>query len=89
MSDPVIKGLVKMWFRLVAFFSLTAFAGVVDFIWTGVSAGTFTSSAYIYAAVSGALILMLLAWLKRKVDDAPKMIEDFLKRLGLYKAPNT
>lgn len=89
MSDPVIMGLVKMWFRLVVFFSLTAFAGVVIFIRTGVLAGTFTGSAYIYVAVSGGLILLLLVWLKRKVDDAPEMIEDFLKRLGLYKAPNT
>jgi len=89
MSDPVIKGLVKVWFRLVAFLSLTAFAGVVVFIRTGISAGMFTSSAYIYAAVSGALILLLLVWLKRKVDDAPEMIEGFLRRLGLYREPNT
>ena len=89
MSDPVIKGLVKTWFRLVVFLSLTAFAGAVVFIRTGISAGMFTGSAYIYVAASGALILLLLAWLKRKVDDAPEMIEDFLKRLGLYKAPNT
>ncbi|MFH0850500.1 MAG: hypothetical protein V1924_06130 [Candidatus Bathyarchaeota archaeon] len=89
MSDPVIKGLVKVWFRLVAFLSLTAFAGVVVFIRTGISAGLFTSLAYIYAAVSGGLILLLLVWLKRKVDDAPEMIEGFLRRLGFYKAPET
>jgi hypothetical protein len=84
MSDPVIKGLVKAWFRLVAFFSLAAFAGVVVLIWTGVSAGTFTSSAYAYGALSGILMLLLLVWLKRKTDDAPEMIEAFLRRLGLY-----
>jgi hypothetical protein len=85
MSDPVIKGLVRTWFRLVAFFSLTAFAGVLTFAWIGVSAGTFTASAYIYAAASGVLMLLLLAWLKRKTDNAPEMIEAFLRRLGLYR----
>jgi hypothetical protein len=87
MVDPVIKGLVNMWFRLVAFLSLTAFAGVVVFIRTGVSSGMFTGSAYIYAAVGGALMLLLLVWLKRKVDAAPEMIEEFLRRLGLYRSP--
>jgi hypothetical protein len=85
MSDPVIKGLVRTWFRLVAFFSLTAFAGVVVFIWTGVSAGSFTGSAYIYAVLSGALLLLLLVWLRGKTEKAPEQIEDFLRRLGLYK----
>jgi len=89
MSDPVIKGLVKIWFRLVAFFSLTAFAGLVVFIRTGISAGMFTSSAYIYAAASSVLMLMLLVWLRRKVEGAPETIEGFLRRLGLYKAPET
>lgn len=85
----MIKGLVKVWFRLVAFFSLTAFAGLVVFIRTGISAGMFSSSAYIYAAASGVLMLLLLVWLKRKVDEAPEMIEGFLRRLGFYKAPET
>jgi hypothetical protein len=49
----------------------------------------FSSSAYIYAAASGVLMLLLLVWLKRKVDEAPEMIEGFLRRLGLYKAPET
>jgi len=89
MVDPAIKGLADMWFRLVAFLSLTAFAGVVVFIRTGVSAGLFTGSAYVYAAVGGALMLLLLVWLKRKVDAAPEMIEGFLKRLGLYRSPDT
>ena len=88
MSDPVIKGLVKTWFRLVVFFSLTAFAGVVVFIRTGVLTGMFTGSAYIYAAVSGVLMLLLLVWLRRKVEDAPEMIESFLRRLGLYRSPD-
>jgi hypothetical protein len=89
MVDPAIKSLVNIWFRLVAFLSLTAFAGVVVFIRTGVSVGMFTGSAYIYAAVGGALMLILLVWLKRKVDEAPEMIEGFLRRLGLFKSPET
>jgi len=88
MSDPAIEGLVKAWFRLVAFFSLTAFAGVVTFIWMEVSAGTFTVSAYIYVVVSGVLLLLLLASAKRKADDAPERIEGILRRLGLYR-PDT
>jgi len=34
-------------------------------------------------------MLLLLVWLKRKVDAAPEMIEGFLKRLGLYRSPDT
>ena len=71
MVDPAIKGLVNWWFMLITFFSSTAFAGVVVFIWT----------------VGGALMLLLLVWLKRKVDAAPEMIEEFLRRLGLYRSP--
>jgi hypothetical protein len=33
-------------------------------------------------------MLLLLVWLKRKTDDAPEMIEGFLKRLGLYRPGN-
>jgi len=85
MSDPVMKSPVRTWFRLVAFFSLTAFTGIVVLMWTEVSAGAFTVSAYICVALSGALLLMLLVWLRGQTDKAPEQIESFLRRLGLFR----
>ena len=87
MSDPVIKSMVAWWFRLVAFSSFTAFLGVVVFVRVGVTAGTFTSATYMYVGATGVLMLLVLVWLKGKVDSAPEQIESFLRRLGLFKSP--
>lgn len=64
MVDPVIKSALNWWFKIVAFFSFAAFLGILVFIRTGVSAGVFTSSAYLYAGVTGVLMLVGLFWLE-------------------------
>jgi len=87
MGDPVIKSVVDWWFKLVAFFSFTAFLGVVVFIGTGIAAGMMTQDAYLYAGAVGVLMVLGLIMLYNKVKNAPEVIEGFLRRMGLYRGP--
>ena len=85
MSDPVINTVVRWWFRLFVACSMSAFLGVVAFIEFGVRAGSMSQTAYIYAGVIGVLMVLVLIWVRGKVNQAPEMIEGFLRRMGLYK----
>jgi hypothetical protein len=82
MSDPLIRSMVKWWFRLFVAGTVSAFLGVVAFIGFGVRAGTMPQSAYVYAVVMCGLTLIALVWIRGKVNSAPEMIERFL---GLYR----
>ena len=85
MSDPLIKGAVKWWFRLFAFSSVSIVLGVVVFIRTSIRVGIMTSTAYSYAAVFGVLLLLGMVWVKSLISSAPEKIEGFLRKTGLYK----
>ena len=85
MGDPLINTMVKWWFRLFVAMSISAFLRVVAFIEFGVRAGSMSQSAYIYAGLIGLLLFLALAWVRVKVNQAPEMIEGFLRRIGLYK----
>ena len=85
MSDPLINTMVKWWFRLFVAMSISAFLGVVVFIEVGIRAGSMSQSAYIYAGLIGVIMVLVLAWVRAKVNQAPEMIEGFLRRIGLYK----
>ncbi len=85
MGDPLISTVVKWWFRLLVAGSVSAFLGVIVFIQFGVSAGTMPQATYVYAGVIGVLMVLVLAWVRGKVNKAPEMLEDFLRRIGLFK----
>lgn len=85
MGDPLINTMVKWWFRVFVAGSISAFLGVVAFIEFGVRAGSMSQSAYIYAGLIGLIMVLALAWVRAKVNQAPEMIQGFLRRIGLYK----
>ncbi len=85
MSDPLIKGAVKWWFRLFTFSCVSVMLGVVVLIRTSIRAGIMTSTAYSYAAVFCVLALLGIVWVNSRIRTAPEMIEGFLRRIGLYK----
>ena len=85
MSDPLIKSMVKWWFRLFTAGSVSMLLGVLVFIRTGINAGMMAQSAYVYAGIIGVLTLLTLVWVRGKLNSAPKMIEGFLRRTGLYR----
>jgi len=85
MGDPLINTMVRWWFRLFVAMSISAFLGVVVFVEFGIRAGSMSQSAYVYAGLIGLLMVLTLAWVRAKVNQAPEMIEGFLRRTGLYK----
>ena len=85
MSDPVIKSVVKWWFRLFTAGCVSLILGVVMFFNVSIRAGNMPSTAYTYAGIIGVLILLGVVWVRSMVSDAPERIEGFLRRMGLFR----
>jgi hypothetical protein len=85
MGDPVIKSVIKWWFRLFSAGCVSLLLGVVMFFRFSINAGTMPSTAYVYAGIIGALILLGLVWVRSMTMDAPDRIEGLLRRMGLYR----
>ena len=85
MGDPVIKSVVKWWFRLFTVGCVSLFLGVVMFFNVGITSGRMPSTAFTYVGIIGLLILLGVIWVRSLIVDAPERIEGFLRRMGLYK----
>ena len=84
-QDELLTGLANWWFRLIAFLFFTALVGVAVMINSMVGVGLAQSSAYVFLGIATVMSLLILVWLNRVQRDAPRKLQEFLWRLGLYR----
>ena len=83
--DEALVGLSNWWYRLVVLGFVTFLGGVAVFFHFMIRDGMAQSSAYLYLGLTVLASFMVLAWLNRVRRNAPRRIQDFLWRLGLYR----
>ena len=73
------------WFGLLVFGTISAFLGLVVFVYMGVNSGTFSGSTYFFLAAIALLLIVILAWLrgwvKRESERVQSGWESILDRL--------
>jgi hypothetical protein len=86
--DEALTGLANFWFKMVVAGFVSFLAGVSVLIRTMVESGAVGTSAYLYLGLSTAVSRLFMAWLNGIKQRAPRRIQEFLSRMGLYnKAP--
>ena len=83
--DEALMGLANWWFRMVVAGFVSFLAGVAVLIRTMVGSGMAGPSAYVYLALAAVLSLAVMVWLDGVRRRAPRRIQGFLFRMGLYR----
>ncbi len=83
--DEALVGVANWWFRLVVVGFVSFLVGVAVLIQTMIWSGMAQASAYAYLGLASLVSLAILAWLDRVRRNAPRRIEGFLWRMGLYR----
>lgn len=69
------------WFGLVVTFTISAFLGLVAFVWFGVGGGSFTEVWYYYLAVIALVLIVVLVWLRGWVRREAERVQGGWKSL--------
>lgn len=85
LPDEALTGLADFWFKLVAAGFVSFLAGVAVLIRTMVGSGAVGPTAYVYLVLAAIVSLLAMAWLNGVKRRAPRRIQEFLLRMGLYR----
>ena len=83
--DEALTGLADFWFKLVAAGFVSFLAGVAVLIRTMVGSGAVGPTAYVFLVLAAIVSLLAMVWLNGIKRRAPRRIQEFLSRMGLYR----
>jgi hypothetical protein len=83
--DETLTGLADFWFRLVVAGFVSFLVGVAMLTRTMVASGAVGPTAYVYLVLAAIVSLLVMVWLNGVKRRAPRRIQEFLSRMGLYR----
>ena len=83
--DETQTGLANFWFRLVVAGFVSFLAGVAVLIRTMVGSGAVGPTAYVYLVLAAIVSLLAMVWLNGVKRRAPRRLQEFLSRMGIYR----